>query len=141
MFLQREKLLSFKSKNSLIRDYLNSSQLLKRSLVGFLVHKRKGKKPYLFSHSGRFSWICSTRLTAHWNVNKHDLQKWIHQGPLRPNLHLGCMFKIVTKANFADSIYLFWYFAFAYLVFFRWHKLQCKKMNYIIDNANKNSDS
>ena len=38
----------------------------------------------MFSHSGRFSWICSTRLTAHWNVNKHDLQKWIHQGPLRP---------------------------------------------------------
>ena len=44
------------------------------------MQKRKGKKPYLFSHSGRFSWICSTRLTAHWNVNKHDLQKWIHQG-------------------------------------------------------------
>ena len=44
------------------------------------MQKRKGKKPYLFSHSGHFSWICSTRLTAHWNVNKHDLQKWIHQG-------------------------------------------------------------
>ena len=42
--------------------------------------QKEGKKPYLFSHSGCFSWICSTRLTAHWNVNKHDLQKWIHQG-------------------------------------------------------------